>query len=171
MALSTASAAFCEQTPTIDPALRKAFTYALTGLDASPNASVVANGKHAWGDLEISSDCEASVDTIRPSRQPVLKLFFDGIDPTSVRIDPEQANGDKVIDIHLSGPTKVASIDGNTTSNLDLQVLNPHPSMTSDSEWDTDRIIRAWTYIFQNGCAGQTAPFRAAAQTKRPRRT
>lgn len=126
--------------------LLKAVAFALTGDDSSHVSD--------WPDcvFQIKSD----------SPPEVLTFHLNNIDPARTRVAEESLAG---IEVHIFGENVVVDEYGSDPG-LPVGTVNGPKVLTHHTQWrlkihtiETQRMLRAWNYIYSHGCTGQKSSF------------
>jgi clan AA aspartic protease (TIGR02281 family) len=128
-----------------DSSLLRAVAFALTGDD---NAHV-----SDW------PDCVFQVKVGSPV--VVLTFHLNNIDPERIRISKNESTS--TTDVHIFGEGVVVDAyigrDPKAPANVpDVLTHHSHWSVMAQTE-ESDRLLRAWQYIYAHGCRGQNSSF------------
>jgi hypothetical protein len=128
-------------TATSDDAILTAVAFALTGDDTAH--------------IQDWPDC---VYVLKSQSPPGMVLTFrlNNIDPERLKV---VEIGDTETDIHLSGEDTIVDEYGGNTLGGNGALIHHSQWTLKISTHESERLLRAWRYIYSHGCAGRKGSF------------
>jgi hypothetical protein len=131
--------------------LLTAVSFALTGYDT------------AHVEVVDRSDCIFVINGKRINGHLVGEVFhLNNVDVDRITIEDWHNAFSTWIEVHLRGESTIYEYTGDYENDKLKQIFQPRQS----SSWllkiysnEKDRLIRAWQYVYANGCTGKKSPF------------